>query len=85
MGRVRAAPVETLPNTYIKSDTTILINVLAIFTLWSISLQAQAYPIHVAPMATSCVENADVDPVNCTDNLIWDILLSRSSVCTIYR
>ena len=66
-----------------KSYPIIPIIILLILAVWSCTLTAQDYPIHVAPQATSCAENSDVDVVNCTDNLIWDILLTEvdSNVC----
>ena len=66
-----------------KNYPIIPIIILLILAVWSCTLTAQDYPIHVAPQATSCVENSDVDAVNCTDNLIYDLLLSEvdSNVC----
>ena len=66
-----------------KNYPIIPIIILLILAVWSCTLTAQDYPIHVAPQATSCAENSDVDVVNCTDNLIWDILLTEvdSTVC----
>ncbi len=66
-----------------RSNLVTPIIILAFVTLCSSTLSSQDYPIHVAPMATSCVENSAHDIVNCTDNLIYEFLLSDidSSVC----